>query len=160
MEEQEEERKVKKSRWQGSSRRRRKETRRKRRRNKKETGGERVQEEEGGTGRGGERGGEVPFLRWRAVWHLAQDDDTSALGEPDLLSTGRHLEVRQCWWPSRRDIEDERVLTTLIWYEKKKSKVLNSHLTMSEISSRSVLMFLTLSKLARVWMDTYWSPSI
>lgn len=40
------------------------------------------------------------------------------------------------------------------------SKVQHSHLTILEMSSMSVLMPLILSKLARVWMDTYWSPSI
>lgn len=40
------------------------------------------------------------------------------------------------------------------------SKVQHSHLAMSEMSSRSVLMLLILSRLAKVWMDIYWSPSI
>lgn len=49
----------------------------------------------------------MSFLCWRAVWHLPQNDDTSALSGPDLLSTRRHLEVRQCCGPIRRENEDE-----------------------------------------------------
>lgn len=119
--------------------------------------------------RGGE-GGEMSCLRGSAVRHLPQDDDTSALGGPDLLSTGRHLQVRQCWWPTRRENGDEsRTLVNECWSTtsfqgqlgtKKSEAIFNSHLTMSEISSRLLLMFLILSRLARVWMDTYWSASI
>lgn len=50
---------------------------------------------------------EVSFLCRRAVWDLPQDDDASALSGPDLLSTRRHLDLRQRCGPIRGEIEDE-----------------------------------------------------
>lgn len=99
-------------------------------------------------------GQEVSFLCRCTVWNLPQDDDTSALRGPNLLSAWRHLDLRQLWGPISGESEDES--RTLGGHVPRR----HSPLTMSEMSSRSVLMLLILSRLARVWMDTYWSPSI
>lgn len=60
--------------------------------------------------KGGEEEERVSFLCWCAVWHLSQDDDASALSGPDLLPTRRHLKVRQCCGPIRRENEEDRKL--------------------------------------------------
>lgn len=98
------------------------------------------------------------YLSGGAVRDFSQDDHTAALNGTDLLSTRRHLDQRErC--ERVRGQTDRRSQEGFVMFSipfRKRHQLVN----MSEMSVRSVLRFLIWSRLARHWMEMYWSLSI